>query len=97
MRLLAAPAADGPAAGAVVVGTSTEDRDDAMRSLSAILAVGGIALLFASAAGYGLASAALRPVEAMRRRAAEISGDGDRGAPAGARGARRGPPAWARR
>ncbi len=36
-----------------------------------------MALLLASAAGYGLASAALRPVEAMRRRAAEISGAGD--------------------
>jgi signal transduction histidine kinase len=78
VRLLAVPAEDGPAPRAVVVGTSTEDRDDAVRTLSAILLIGGpVALLLASAAGYGLASAALRPVEAMRRRAAEISGAGD--------------------
>ena len=32
-----------------------------------------MALLLASLAGYGVASSALRPVEAMRRRAAEIS------------------------
>src|SRR5207248_3603709 len=33
-----------------------------------------VALLLACLAGYGVASGALRPVEAMRRRAAEISG-----------------------
>jgi two-component system, OmpR family, sensor kinase len=56
-----------------VVGTSLEDRIEAQRNLGALLAVGGpIALLLASLAGYGVAAAALRPVESMRRRAAEI-------------------------
>ena len=46
-----------------------------MRNLTILLAVGGpIALLLASALGYGVASAALRPVEAMRARAERISG-----------------------
>ena len=45
-----------------------------MSSLAALLLVGGpVALLLASLAGYAAAGAALRPVEAMRRRAAEIS------------------------
>jgi len=62
----------------VVVGASLEDRVDALSSLGALLALGGpIALLLASLAGYGVAAAALRPVESMRRRASEIqAGDG---------------------
>ena len=62
--------------GTVVVGASLEDRDEALDSLLAQLLVGGpIALLLSSLAGYVLAGAALRPVEAMRRRAAQISAD----------------------
>jgi two-component system OmpR family sensor kinase len=62
--------------GTLVVGASLEDRDEALDSLLAQLLVGGpIALLLSSLAGYALAGAALRPVEAMRRRAAEISAD----------------------
>jgi heavy metal sensor kinase len=58
----------------VLVGASLEERDQALSSLSRLLLLGGpIALLLASLAGYGVASGALRPVEAMRRRAAEIS------------------------
>ncbi len=39
-------------------------------AVTALLLVGGpVALLLTSVAGYGVASAALRPVEAMRRRA----------------------------
>lgn len=61
----------------VVVGAPLDERDEAVRNLSVLLAIGGpIALLLASAAGYGVASAALRPVEEMRRRAASISGEG---------------------
>jgi two-component system, OmpR family, sensor kinase len=61
---------------ALVVGASLEDRDEALDELLAqLLVVGPLALLLASAAGYALATAALRPVEAMRREAAEISGD----------------------
>ena len=57
----------------VVVATSSEARDEAVRSLGSLLVVGGpIALLLASLAGYGAAAAALRPVERMRRRATDI-------------------------
>jgi two-component system OmpR family sensor kinase len=68
--------------GAVVVaGASLDDRDEAVSALLTQLAIAGpIALLLASLAGYALAGAALRPVEAMRQRAQEISArvDGDR-------------------
>jgi two-component system OmpR family sensor kinase len=58
-----------------VVGVSREGRTEALASLRTQLLVGGpIALLLASLAGYALAAAALRPVESMRRGAAEISG-----------------------
>ena len=57
----------------VVVGAYLDDRRDALGSLAKLLAIGGaVALLLASLAGYGVASAALRPVERMRRRAAGI-------------------------
>ena len=60
----------------VVVGASLEDRDEALASLlRQLLVVGPIALLLATVAGYLLAGAALRPVDAMRRGAAEISAD----------------------
>jgi two-component system OmpR family sensor kinase len=58
----------------VVVGSSLETRDDALVTLRNELLVGGpAALLLASLLGYLVAGAALRPVERMRRRAAEIS------------------------
>jgi two-component system OmpR family sensor kinase len=58
----------------VVVGQSLEARNSALEDLSGVLLVGGpAALLLASLAGYLLTGAALRPVEAMRRRAAAIS------------------------
>jgi signal transduction histidine kinase len=61
--------------GSVVAAASLEDRDEALAALLTQLAIGGpLALLLASLAGYALAGAALRPVESMRRRAAEISG-----------------------
>jgi signal transduction histidine kinase len=64
----------------VVVGSAIDDRNDALRNLVAVLAIGGpLTLLLASLAGYGAAAAALRPVERMRRRAAEIRA-GDPGA-----------------
>jgi heavy metal sensor kinase len=73
VRLLAVPADHGRV---VVAAESLEDRDEALGGLAAQLLLGGpIALLLASAAGYLLAGAALRPVEAMRRRASEISAD----------------------
>jgi signal transduction histidine kinase len=57
-----------------LVGASLRSRDEALSALSRLLLIGGpIALLMASLAAYGVATAALRPVEEMRRRAAEIS------------------------
>jgi two-component system OmpR family sensor kinase len=60
-----------------VVGASLEDRDDALEELLTLLLLGGpAALLLASLAAYWTVGAALRPVEAMRRRAADVSASG---------------------
>ena len=75
-RLLAAPLDDEGRQLVVVVGASLDDRGDALDSLAGLMLIGGpIALVLASLAGYGMATAAMRPVEAMRRRAAAISAD----------------------
>ncbi len=72
-RVLARPA-DGDGASVVVVGQSLGDRDEALSGLVASFAIGGpIAVLVASLLGYALATAGLRPVEAMRRRAQHVS------------------------
>jgi two-component system, OmpR family, sensor kinase len=74
LRLLATPvqAEGGPVV--VVVGTSTEERVEALESLLRQLLLGGpIVLAVASLLGYGLAAAALRPVESMRREAEAVS------------------------
>jgi two-component system OmpR family sensor kinase len=74
VRVLAAPVELGDRTTIAVVGSSLGDRDEALSGLATQLAVGGpIALLLASLAGYAMAGLALRPVEVMRRRAAEIS------------------------
>src|SRR4051812_12086223 len=58
----------------VVVGAPLDDRSEALESLLLLLVVGGpVALLLASLAGYGVAAAALRPVESMRQEAATVS------------------------
>ena len=58
----------------VAVGQSLQDRDDTLANLVRSFALGGpIAVLLASLLGYALAAAGLRPVEAMRRRAREVS------------------------
>jgi two-component system, OmpR family, sensor kinase len=58
----------------VVVGTGLDDRNDSLRTLAALLVIGGaVALALASLAGYAMAAAALRSVESMRRRAAAIA------------------------
>jgi two-component system, OmpR family, sensor kinase len=73
-RILARPVAGGAPPSIVAVGKALDDRDEALSGLIASLAVGGaLAVVLASAIGYGLATAGLRPVEAMRRRAAEVS------------------------
>jgi heavy metal sensor kinase len=73
-RLLARPA-DGPGGRFVVVAAaSLDDRNESLANLGTILLIGGpVALLLASLAGYVVSGRALRPVEAMRRRAAAIS------------------------
>ncbi len=59
----------------VVAAASLDDRDGALGDLVGQLVIfGPAALLLASLLGYGLATAALRPVEAMRAEAATISG-----------------------
>jgi two-component system, OmpR family, sensor kinase len=74
VRLLARPLRGERRPLIVVVGASLEARDDALESLATLLLIGGpVALLLASLAAYGAARASLRPVDAMRRRAAEIS------------------------
>ena len=74
VRVVATPAAGERGSAVLVVGTSLDDRTEALGNLAALLLVGGpIALLLASLAGYLSIGAALRPVEEMRRRAAAIS------------------------
>jgi signal transduction histidine kinase len=75
-RLLATPVKAQGRSLVVVVGTSLKDRNQALADLGALMLIGGpVALLLAAVAGYGLAAAALRPVESMRARAAAISTD----------------------
>jgi two-component system OmpR family sensor kinase len=70
-RVLAGPASGGEV---FAVGQSLQDRDETLSNLVASFAVGGpIAVLLASLIGYLLATAGLRPVEAMRRRAGDVS------------------------
>ncbi len=76
VRLFALPADARGTPVVLVVGASLEDRKEALDGLLAqLLVVGPLALLLTSVAGYFLAAAALRPVEAMRRRAADVSSD----------------------
>jgi signal transduction histidine kinase len=78
-RLLALPvAADGRPL-VRVVGASTEGRGETLEGLlTQLLVAAPIALALASVLAYALATAALRPVESMRRRAASIRSS-DRG------------------
>ena len=72
-RLVAEPVA-GDSGRVVLVGESLEDRDDALDALLTQLLIAlPLALLVSSGIGYLVAAAALRPMEAMRRRAGEIS------------------------
>jgi signal transduction histidine kinase len=73
VRVQAGPVASPLGRVVVIVGTALGERDEQLNKLSLLLTAGGVgALLLASLAGYGVAAAALRPVEAMRRRAAAI-------------------------
>jgi two-component system, OmpR family, sensor kinase len=76
-RILARPVTASDRVSIVVVGTTTDDRDETLSGLVTTFAIGGpIALLLASGLGYLVAGRALAPVEAMRRRAAAISAAG---------------------
>ena len=58
----------------IAVGESLDDRDETLGGLLAAFAVAGpVAVALASLIGYTVAAAGLAPVEAMRRRAAEVS------------------------
>jgi two-component system OmpR family sensor kinase len=74
VRLLAIPVDAPTGKEIVVVGASTASREESSTDLLQLLLIGlPAALILASIAGYGVATAALRPVEAMRARAEEIS------------------------
>jgi two-component system, OmpR family, sensor kinase len=73
-RILARPLAGRSAASVVVVGQSLDDRNVALSGVVTSFVVGGaIAVVLASILGYALATAGVRPVEAMRRRAEHVS------------------------
>jgi heavy metal sensor kinase len=73
-RMLALPVLKNQSRLVLVVGATRENRAETLNSLRDAFLIGGpIALILASLAGYALAGAALRPIEAMRRRAADIS------------------------
>ncbi len=64
----------GPGDQVVVAGQSLDDRDETLAGVVTSFAIGGpIAVALASLLGYGLATAGMRPVEAMRRRARRVS------------------------
>jgi heavy metal sensor kinase len=73
-RMLALPVERGGTRLVLVAGATRENRAEILGTLLAAFLIGGpVALLLTSLAGYALAGAALRPIEAMRRRAADIS------------------------
>jgi signal transduction histidine kinase len=70
-RLLATPAKRGGDQVVIVVGATLENRAEALRILrTQLLVAGPLTILAVTFGGYLLAGGALRPVEAMRRRAA---------------------------
>jgi two-component system, OmpR family, sensor kinase len=70
-RVLGVRARDG---GVVAVARSLEPREETLhRLLHELMIAFPLALLLAAVAGYALAAGALRPVEAMRRRAAAVT------------------------
>jgi len=73
-RLLAIPAATSHVREVLVLGGSLRARDESLERLRhELLFSSPLALLVATLAGYFLAGAALRPVEAMRKKAEAIS------------------------
>jgi two-component system, OmpR family, sensor kinase len=62
----------------IVVGQSLDDRDETLAALAGAFALGApAAAIVVALLGYGLAAAGLRPVEGIRRRAEEVSLEGE--------------------
>jgi two-component system OmpR family sensor kinase len=77
MRIAAAPLADHPG-WVAVAGESLETYDSTQSQVARELAIGGgVFVAVASLGAYGLARAALAPVERLRRQVAAISGRGE--------------------
>lgn len=75
-RILATPVKFEGETLVLLVGQTREERAEILRSLRNVLFLAGpIALVLATISGYALAAFALRPVDAMRRRAAAISAE----------------------
>jgi len=75
-RFLATPVVRGGQRLVLLVGATSQDRAETLASFRDELVIAGpIALILATVAGYLLAGLSLRPVESMRRRAAEISAE----------------------
>ncbi len=73
-QVFAEPANTSSGSYVIVSGASTGDRNEALAGIVAAFAIGApLALLIASGLGYLLATRALAPVEAMRRRADGIT------------------------
>ena len=82
LRLLAVPVRARGEELVAVAGASLDERNEALSSLLVLELVGlAVALVVASAAGYVVSGVALRPVDAMRRRAEEITDQPDRRLP----------------
>jgi heavy metal sensor kinase len=76
MRVIAARSQDDGVPYTIFVAASVAERREALSNLLTLLLIGGpAALLLSTLAAYGVATAALRPVDAMRRRAAAISSE----------------------
>ena len=74
VRVLMAPFESPQGQLVAVVGATLEDRDESLRNMLLLLAVGGpIALLLAGLAGHWVAGRALAPVERMRADAAAVT------------------------
>ena len=74
VRMLATPWPDPSGAAVIVVGQSLLDRNEALSNVAGSFVIGGVAATgLASAIGYLLARAGLAPVEAIRRRALQVS------------------------
>lgn len=76
IRLLAFPVPNGDMVRVVVVGTSLDERNEALSALLTLEIIGFVlALASSSVVGYWVTGLALRPVEVLRQRAETITAD----------------------